>query len=546
MNFALAAIAHPGRIWLLLAAFLLFSVPLAVSAQSPDSLGSVQGSVRDAHGAPVAKASVSLQDEKGTQIQIISADEQGAYRFSGVKPGTYTLHARSAGFDGASSGSFVVGQGELKTVDVTLRNLASGQTASKPALPEFSDEPNFTVAGVADTTNLGGHGSDVVVRNREGLAKATASLGAESPASQPPASLVATEKSLRAALERDRAGYEANYRLGKLLVEEGRAREAISYLEHASQTKAGVYENEYELALAHCSAGDYEIAAGQARALLARQDKAELHHLLAEIEERRNHPLEAVQQYQRAAELNASESNYFDWGAELLLHQAPEPAIEVFSKGSRLFPGSVRMLTALGAAWYARGSYDQAVQTLCRASDLDPHATAPYMFLGKIQNAENGGNPEIVASLARFARLQPANAWANYYYAVSLWKQRKGPDDNENLPVIESLLQTAIRVDPTLGAAYLQLGILYSDQKSASSALAAYQKAAASAPDLPDAHYRLAQAYRQAGDKTKAQQELQLYQQTSQKAAEEVERERHEVRQFVYKLRDQTPTPRPE
>jgi hypothetical protein len=33
--------------------------------------------------------------------------------------------------------------------------------------------------------------------------------------------------------------------------------------------------------------------------------------------------------------------------------------------------------------------------------------------------------------LARFAKLHPDNAWANYYYAVGLWKQRKGPEDSE-------------------------------------------------------------------------------------------------------------------
>ncbi len=412
-------------------------------------------------------------------------------------------------------------------------------------MPEFSDQPEFTVAGVADTTNLGGHGSDVVVRNREGLARATASLGNESAANesaapvQPPASLAATEKSMRAAAEADPTDYEANYRLGKLLVGEAKAREAIPYLERASQIKSGAYETGYELALAHCVAGDYEIAAKETRMLLARQDAAELHHLLGEIEEKRNDPLEALKQYQRAAELDPSESNYFDWGAELLLHQAAEPAIEVFSKGSHMFPGSVRMLTALGAAWYARGSYERAVDVLCRASDLDPTSSLPYMFLGRIQNAEASQNPEVVTRLARFARLQPENAWADYYYAVSLWKQRQGPEDIKDIPQIESLLQTAIRIDPKLGPAYLQLGALYSEQKDPA-AIVAYQKAVENEPDVPDAHYRLAQAYREAGEKLKAEQELQLYRETSNQAAKEAERERHEVRQFIYTMRDQT------
>ena len=54
----------------------------------------------------------------------------------------------------------------------------AGPLQTKPAadwLPkifQFFDQPQFAVAGVTDTTNLGGHGSDTVVRTRETLAKA--------------------------------------------------------------------------------------------------------------------------------------------------------------------------------------------------------------------------------------------------------------------------------------------------------------------------------------------------------------------------------------
>ena len=47
---------------------------------------------------------------------------------------------------------------------------------SSSTAPQFYDEPQFTVAGVADATNLGGHGSDTVVRTKESLAKDTVSL----------------------------------------------------------------------------------------------------------------------------------------------------------------------------------------------------------------------------------------------------------------------------------------------------------------------------------------------------------------------------------
>src|SRR5207244_9734095 len=128
----------------------------------------------------------------------------------------------------------------------------------------------------------------------------------------------------------------------------------------------------------------------------------------------------------------------FDWGAELLLHRAAEPAIEVFAKGNRLFPRSVRMLIGLGAAWYARGSYDQAARSLCEASDLNPNDPTPYQFLGRMQGVETTQSGEMVEKLARFVQLQPENALANYYYALSLWKRRKDPADGERAAQVES------------------------------------------------------------------------------------------------------------
>src|SRR5580692_9617977 len=100
--------------------------------------------------------------------------------------------------------------------------------------PPYFDEPKFIVAGVADPSARGGHGSDPVLRSADSLAKATAALGAGN-ASDP-------------------------------------------------------------------------------------------------------NPLETVRKYQQAAELDPSEPSLFNFGTELLAHRATEQAIEVFSKGHRLFP----------------------------------------------------------------------------------------------------------------------------------------------------------------------------------------------------------------
>jgi tetratricopeptide (TPR) repeat protein len=404
--------------------------------------------------------------------------------------------------------------------------------------PQFSDEPQFTVAGVADTTNLGGHGSDTVVRTKEALAKDTVSLSKQTARDLSAGSFGATDKHLREAVGRNPGSFDANHQLGKFLADNGKARDAIPYLEHAAQLNPGDYDNAYELTVAYANAGKYDDSRTHARALLARQDRAELHHLLGDVEERAGNPLEAVHEYQRAAEMNPSESHLFDWGAELLAHRAADPAIEVFAKGNRLFPRSVRMLVALGVSWYARGFYSQSVACLFDASDLNPADPTPYLFLGKMQNAEIFQPKGLVERLGRFATLQPENALANYYYATALWKTRKGSGDASTPAQVESLLNKAVLLDPKLGGGYLLLGILYSDRGDFPKAIAAYQKAIKADPQMEEPHYRLAQVYRRRGEKAKAQQELQLYEQLQKKKAVQAERERHEIQQFVFALRD--------
>jgi tetratricopeptide (TPR) repeat protein len=264
------------------------------------------------------------------------------------------------------------------------------------------------------------------------------------------------------------------------------------------------------------------------------RQQAELHHLLGNIEERLGNPLEAVREYQRATELDPSEPNLFDWGSDLLIHRAFEPAIEVFEQGNRLFPRSSRMLAGLGVAWYARGVYDQAARSLCEASDLNPDDPNPYLFLGKMQTVDSMQSDCVVERLGRFLRLQPENAMANYYYGLSLSRQEA---DVDKLAQAESLLEKAVRLDPNLAAAYLQLGVLYSQQGGTSEAISAYTKAIQADAQLAEAHYRLGQIYSRAGEKLKAQAELQIYEQLSKKTAEESERERKEIQQFVYTLR---------
>jgi tetratricopeptide (TPR) repeat protein len=504
----------------------------------------VQGVIRDVSGKPVPGATVRLE-AKGAPVVTVNTDHDGGYRLSSMGLGEYVLRAEKPGYANASAGPLALTRNQSKIVDLTLESAnASERQKSADAGPAFFDEPHFTVAGVTDTTNLGGHGSDTIVRNREELTKATISTSDPPSVDSSPGSANAMiEKQLRQALELRPKDFDANFHLGKLLVDTGKAGEGLAFLERASRLKPDDYENGYELALARADTGDYEQARTNIFAVLNSSDKfgqkkAAPHYLLAEICEKLNHPLEAVQEYQRAAELNPSEAYLFGWGAELLLHHAAEPAVEVFAKGNQLFPRSARILEGLGASWYALGSYEKAGQRLCEASDLNPEDSKPYLLMGRLQAVESEPSSAIAERLERFVRLEPENALANYYYAISFWKGRKSSEDAESVAQVKSLLEKAIRLDPTLGLAYLQLGILFSEQKDFLNAAVAYQNAIRVTPDMEEAHYRLAQNYRQAGETSKAQTELHLYEQISKTKAAEIESQRHETQQFVYELRD--------
>ncbi len=191
----------------------------------------------------------------------------------------------------------------------------------------------------------------------------------------------------------------------------------------------------------------------------------------------------------------SSEANLFNRGTELLNRHASRAAAEVFAKGARQFPQSTRMLLGLASAWYSAGLYDKAAEWYFKAADLKPEDATPYEFLGKVEARAITESTGYRERMARFLRVQPNNALANYYYALLL--------GSEGRP----LLEKAVAIDPHLELAYLQRGILEAQEGRYRDAIVYYQKA----PDLQEAHYRLSEAYRLTGDPVKAKQEMTLY-----------------------------------
>ena len=353
--------------------------------------------------------------------------------------------------------------------------------------------------------------------------------------------LTDAQEQLRKAVSLDPRNFDANHNLGEIYVRMGKLPDALPFLKRGQEIEPSSYDNGYDLALAYLSTGKPELARQTVQGLLKTKDTAELHNLLGDIEEKDGKYVAAANEFEMAAHQDPSESNLFDWASELLVHRTLEPAIEIFRKSAERYPNSPRMAIGLGIALYSRGNYDDAIKSLLRASDLSPSDPTCYFFLSKAYDSSPTQADQVIERFRRFSELQPDNAHAYYYYAMSLWKGKRAQDPTLDLHLIESLLQKAVALDPKLAEAYLQLGNLYSDQTQYAESIPQYVKALEGKQNLADAHYRLAQAYVHTGQKDKAQQHFEIYQQLRAQHLADLDKQIADIRQFVYSERDAAP-----
>jgi tetratricopeptide (TPR) repeat protein len=496
----------------------------------------IEGTVLSAVSKSVDDASVKAEAAGAHNPIETRTDAAGAFLFSGLPAGSYTISAEKSGLHTRRTIVVAVSKDDRKHIDLILASPGDASSSSSPAPPmSFSDQPNFTVAGVTDWTAVGGHGSDSILRTSEDLAKETLALkaqGAGHSTSSANKSDV-SESMLRAALAGAPGSFAANHRLGDFYFQTERYRESLPLLQAAYQIDSTNDGNERDLALAYEHTGNLEQARMHIQNLLKRKNDADLHRMAGDLDEKLGNPLAAVKEYQQAVNMDPSEQNYFAWGSELLLHRAVWQAAEVFKNGVKAHPQSARLLTALGTALFAGAVYDEAARSLCDASDLDPANPEPYIFMGKVEMAAPTPLPCVEAKLARFAREKPDNSLANYLYAMAISKRQGLSANNSATQQVEALLSKAISLDPKCFDGYLQLGILAASQHDYEKAIQLYTKAIEVDPQLGEAHYRLGVAYDRLGQREKAQQEFQLHVEIEKRQAAAVERERREIKQFV-------------
>ncbi len=498
---------------------------------------SIRGTVVDASSKPVANALIRLQRNDGSGTSETKSTASGTFILMSIPQGSYTLTAEKAGLRSHAMTVVATANKDQSSINLVLNEQEDVQSvppASRGVAMEFSDKPNFSVAGVTDWTAVGGHGSDSTLRTSEALARDIVTMKPEQThVLTPQTADRQREANLRAALAESPDNFETNHQLGDFYLREGRYAEALPPLKTAYGINPSDYDNTYDLALACEEIGDYARARDEVRQLLGHRDDADLHRLAGGLDEKLGDSLAAVREYELAATADPSEQNYFAWGSELLLHRAIWQAQEVFRKGAEAYPQSERMLTGFGAALFAGAVYDEASLRFCAASDLNPASPEPYTFMGRIEMAAPIQLPCIEPRLARYARDHADSSDANYLYAMALVRRQQWSRDPSALQQAQALLQKAVNLDTKCSEAWLQLGIMSYEKRDFATAINDYTKAIAANPQLAEAHYRLAVAYDRTGESAKANQEFQLHDQIEKAEGEAVERQRREIRQFL-------------
>jgi tetratricopeptide (TPR) repeat protein len=284
---------------------------------------------------------------------------------------------------------------------------------------------------------------------------------------------------------------------------------AIPLLERVIQAAPQDRIAAYNLALACFRSSQYDKAAVTLQPLLGGTGSAEAFHLLGSVEEARQRPAEAVQAYQKAAELEPyNEDLRFDLAAAALRHLGAEAGLSAFLAAERVFSKSWRMQLGLGSAYYLAGKYEEAARALLEAVRLQPDAKPAYYLLGHAYEAAQVLQPAIAAAFEKYLRSNPADPWAYYHYGTISYLRSQAAGQTSYPEARKNLLK-AVELDPELAEAHSQLGMIAETDQEA---VAALERAVQLRPELASAHFRLARAYQRLGQPDKAKAELELFQ----------------------------------
>ena len=119
----------------IVAVLLCFLATPSSHAQGVGASGSVRGTVTDATGAVITKASVQALDVNRGQTYDSASDANGQYQFAALPPSTYNITAQISGFQTETQTGLVVTIGQVAIMDFHLKVATSATQVTVTAEP---------------------------------------------------------------------------------------------------------------------------------------------------------------------------------------------------------------------------------------------------------------------------------------------------------------------------------------------------------------------------------------------------------------------------
>ena len=124
-----------------------------LSASAQINMATLRGSVKDASGAGIPGATVSVV-EIGTNVlaRRVTTDSDGNYEIPDLKPSTYSISAEKVGFQRFVASSVLLDPQQVRRVDMNLSMGTISETVTVEAGAQLIETENGTISRQIDAT----------------------------------------------------------------------------------------------------------------------------------------------------------------------------------------------------------------------------------------------------------------------------------------------------------------------------------------------------------------------------------------------------------
>lgn len=321
------------------------------------------------------------------------------------------------------------------------------------------------------------------------------------------------------------AGAAARADLGGALLEAELFTEAAEELKAAVTSDPSNVDAIVRLGMAYVALKDLPAAGRTLEGALARGlEAAPIYALLSTVYEKTGHVENAIPAMRLAIARDPQREEYrFKYGMLLTNVLAPGAAVIRLEEALKAFPNSARLWFALGLAQFRWSKNDEAAKAFTRAIELDAKFAPAYAYLG-MTFVELGRYDEAIKHFEQSLAADGKLGVVHHLIADVLLRRQEA-----NLPLIESHLVRAVKMDETFAPARLALAKVFIRTNRYAEAAAALERVISVDPKLAEAYYHLGRAYLRLGRKEEAQATLDKFKLLSEEQKTQAQNERREI-----------------